>query len=92
MTPKEFIDGQLDHLRRLKSGWQRMLTVLQSPGPWGRLVTNGVWETTEEAIKRVKGWIDREDQTFPASGIPVLVSRFTSLRLCCSTDSVQHIR
>jgi len=37
--------------------------MLHSPNPSGRMCRDGQWETTEQAIARVQGWIDREDFT-----------------------------
>lgn len=60
MTAIEIIDRQLKALEAVKAGWQHLLDLLRSPNPSGRMYINGQWETTEQAIARVQGWLDRE--------------------------------
>ncbi len=63
MTADETIGQQLDALEAMKANWQRLMEMLHSPNPSGRMCGDGQWETTEQAIARVQGWIDREDFT-----------------------------
>ena len=60
MTAYEMLTNSLNRLEEMRGQWRTVLGWLQSPRPCGHLGTNGVRETTEQAIARMENWIERE--------------------------------